>query len=54
MVVRKLQGLQQADKAMMMKVHMKLAFLVIWEPDECRSSGPIEIGPVDDKYSYLE
>ena len=55
MVVRKLQGLQKADTAMMMQVSMNLAFRVIWEQDECnRSSGPIDIGPLDVKLSYLE
>ena len=44
MVVRKLQGLQKADTAMMMQVSINLAFRVIWEQDECRSSGPIGIG----------
>ena len=54
MVVRKLQGLQKADKAMMMQVHMNLALRVIWEQNECRSSGPSEIGLLDVEISYYK
>ena len=38
---------------MMMQVHVNLLFPRIWEQDECRSTGPIEIGPLDVKFSYL-